>query len=264
MKKGFLLKKKRSSRKSKRTSGTNNATGMSDLKSCGTTESAQRERAACSAEAYKLFRVEGDAGCCISALRDADHAALNFTFKSLGSKLELMQEFSAVLASNATVMRLDLSCNNISGDGVRLLSAALAKNSTIRSLDLGANALKCEGVVCISKALTTNSTIELLDLRACLVADDGARALAIMLRGNKTLKVLNLASNYIGKDGGCALADGLKENTCLAALNLSSNEFDTQDTELCSILRHGKCILDPSATFKMGGFGASDLGCLIS
>jgi Ran GTPase-activating protein (RanGAP) involved in mRNA processing and transport len=115
---------------------------------------------------------------------------------------------------SASLTDLNVSSNNIRGDGAEQLAAAVLRKQS----------LECFCKIPL-KELRANSLTE-LNLRGKGVGMPGALVLAELLRtGSASLTDLNLRDNEIGPEGAKSLADALKVNASLTSLNLSSNEL---------------------------------------
>ncbi|XP_073716304.1 NACHT, LRR and PYD domains-containing protein 3 [Misgurnus anguillicaudatus] len=191
-------------------------------------------------------------------LRDSGVKLLSDGLKNPNCKLETLwlcgydvtdegcAALASALRSNPHLRDLDLSHNNLSDSGVKLLSdglknpnckleklklrdsdvtdkgcAALASAlrlnpSHLRDLDLSGNDLKDSGVKLICDGLKNpNCKLETLKLCDCGVTDEGCAALASALRSNTHLRDLNLSVNKQIRDSGVKLiSDGLKNPNC--------------------------------------------------
>ena len=262
MKRGFLLKKRRSK-------GEEGGGGRKE-KEKEMPEMSKTKRV------LKLRRVEGNASDCLETLREDADEGLNLAFKSLGStgcegetsrksakllsaNLDFVSSFSKALTFTRTLLYLDLSCNNFVGNAAfSLLCDSIAANETLLHLNLSANGIGCDGCADISRALEKNTALRLCDLRATLIGNRGAKALAKMLRKNRTLQALNVSANYISD--ASSIADALRHsNRTLLALNMSRNDFDVDEELADSVNGNGVVTLN-DVHFRSGEIDASDLG----
>ena len=140
------------------------------------------------------------------------------------------------LGSNATLTKLNLSCNKrfIENAWLRLLSEALKTNTTLSELGLERNKIGDEGAGAISEILKTNTTLTELDLGHNKIGDEGAGAISKTLETNATLTTLNLSWNKIGDEGAGAISKTLKANITLTTLNLSFNSIGNAGVEVIS------------------------------
>jgi len=133
---------------------------------------------------------EGEGGHASNA--DRTTLTVNSMFGVVGSKL-----LSSLLLYDSSFLRvIDISGNNISGNGAEALCSCLGRNYVLSELDVSDNAIG--GV--------------------------GAVAFARLLGGGVGIKKLNLSGNEIGGVGGCVIGESLKNNRSLVELDLSRNQ----------------------------------------
>ena len=144
----------------------------------------------------------------------------------------------AALHHNNTLLELDLSNNEVSGDGVEALATLLQHNSTLQILCLH----NCElgpTVSSLAAALHHNNTLQQLILTGIHLRDDDALALSEALTHNKSLHTLHLDNTRITIAGMRHIAKSLKYNKSLTALNLGENHFgDTGVKAIAIALEH--------------------------
>ncbi|CAF3286444.1 unnamed protein product [Rotaria socialis] len=137
---------------------------------------------------------------------------------------------------------LNLWGNRFTAAGISILVDALNGNKAIKELDISYNQLSDDGVQMISKVLSLNNCVlEDIDLSSNDIKDRGAKYLADMLMKNRSLKVLVLNKNDITNVGLKLLADALDcDNKTLQQLKLESNQFITEQGvhSLFQLLRH--------------------------
>jgi len=178
--------------------------------------------------------------------------ALDVSKNGLGSNK--VSELGKRLATNSSLVRLNLSgsgigvkgisgfldgmngnrtlCelflyNNALGDvGCAPLAAYLASSDCMfRSVSLRNNVLGEKSGELLAKALRKNKRLVSLDLWMNSIGDKGAVKIADALQGNDTLKSLILFFNGIRKEGGLAVARMLHKNKTLEILDLDRNEI---------------------------------------
>ncbi len=123
--------------------------------------------------------------------------------------------------------------NQITSKGVEILARSLRNNSTLKCLDLTHNQLSDSGVRILCEALlpNQNSSLKTLYLSKNRISNLGAKYLSEMLRTNQTLTELWLSSNEITHEGIQSLAHVLTyHNKTLKCLSISTNIFLT---DLC-------------------------------
>ena len=137
--------------------------------------------------------------------------------------------------------------NRITCHGLEILVASLKENSTLKALDLSANEISDRGVRILSIGLhpEQKSSLKALHLNSNHISDDGVNDLAEMLRTNRTMTELWLGNNDIGWKGIEELTDVLAyENQTLKCLSLSSNRFltDRSVDDLINMLRENQTL----------------------
>src|SRR3989338_3138919 len=114
-------------------------------------------------------------------LRDADAARL-----------------ARVIPLHSSLTSLDLSFNEIKGNGAKILSEYLSlPAATIVELNLKHNKLGSAGASHLCSALKTNSNLLCLNLNSNGISEKGTRKLAKVLAVNHTLQHLDLGFNQI-------------------------------------------------------------------
>ena len=99
---------------------------------------------------------------------------------------------------------LIISNNNLSDDGVEILSEGLTKTSSLRVLYISDNNIGPSGTISIAHALLVNTSLE----------------------------VLNMTNNKIGLDGATAIADAIMKNKVLTELSLYGNNTLDEDSAI--------------------------------
>ena len=138
---------------------------------------------------------------------------------------------AAVLETNTTLTKLDLSWNNLGPAGAESLATALKTNTTLTNLDLSDNNLGPAGAESLATALKTNTTLTNLKLSDNNLGPAGAESLAIALKTNTALTNLNLSGSSLGPADAESLATALKTNTTLTNLVLSWNDLGPASAE---------------------------------
>jgi hypothetical protein len=127
-------------------------------------------------------------------------------------------------------------------------SKALAKviqtTTSVTMLDLGCNRIGDENMKVITEALKINKSITMLNFGSTFLGNESAKALAEMLMTNSTITTLDLTANGIGDEGRKALAKTLETNTAITNLDLLFNQVEDYKTmELFEIIRQ-QCALN--------------------
>lgn len=123
--------------------------------------------------------------------------------------------FSKALASNTSLVSLDLSRNFIGDETGAQLANMLEKNQTLTRLQLEDTGIGHETAVSLGNSLRSNRTLAFLSLQSNnLTADgrnnSGINALATMLEYNNTIVYLSLFRTKIGHEGGLMLARNIQ------------------------------------------------------
>ena len=97
--------------------------------------------------------------------------------------------------SKSQLTSLNLSYNNITDKGVKVLSEVLVNNNKLHSLDLSGNNITDKGVKILSEVLVDNNKLRSLDLSVNNITDKGVKLLSESLVNNNKLRSLNLSGN---------------------------------------------------------------------
>jgi Ran GTPase-activating protein (RanGAP) involved in mRNA processing and transport len=139
--------------------------------------------------------------------------------------LARIQELAELLKNNTTIKKLTLSniYNNVMREGGAVLIAeALASNRTLLSLDLSNNAIDSAGGIALAKALQQNNTLKSINLsdNAVLVNEAGVKEFANVILNNKSLQHLVLNSNFLIKNRVSILSNALFYNRNLQTFSI--------------------------------------------
>jgi Ran GTPase-activating protein (RanGAP) involved in mRNA processing and transport len=119
---------------------------------------------------------------------------------------------NALAIRNASMLELDLYCNDITSVGVRaLVDDNVEVVKTLINLRLTGNRIRCEGATMLANALRDNAmpSLKQLQLYGCGIGDDGLVALVLALEQDTGLHILDLDGNHFGERGFVALAESL-------------------------------------------------------
>jgi hypothetical protein len=133
---------------------------------------------------------------------------------------------NALVARNASMVKLDLSWNKITSIGVRaLVDDNVEVVKTLTELCLTGNPIGSIGVTLLADALGRNAmpSLKQLDLNYCGIEDDGFVALVSALEQNASLQILSLARNNFGERGFMALAQSLPNIKGLQQIDFTAN-----------------------------------------
>ena len=90
----------------------------------------------------------------------------------------------------------------------------------VQSLDLSWNEVRGEGAAAVAELVRENNFLKRLVLASNGLSDDGAAALGRSLAANAGLRELDLSSNRIGLRGAAPLAKALQQNEALETLRV--------------------------------------------
>ncbi|KAI8883628.1 RNI-like protein [Backusella circina FSU 941] len=122
--------------------------------------------------------------------------------------------------------RLDLSGNELLGQGIQYISQALRRNQNLRQLTMQECKVDAKGCLLIAEALKYNQRLERLDISAnplCTPNLDGMSSIAKALRVNQHLKSLVLSDIGLNNQVLSYLGDSLPGNKSLVRLDISNN-----------------------------------------
>ncbi|XP_072019662.1 uncharacterized protein [Amphiura filiformis] len=138
------------------------------------------------------------------------------------------------LQHTLTLHDLDLARNCIGSDGASpyenasndkwsVLALSFEHTPVLRHLNLASNIIGSCGASALSQSFQFTPKLQHLDLPKNVIGSDGASALAQSLQHIPLLQHFDLADNVIGPDGASALAQSFKHTTILQHLNMAGN-----------------------------------------
>ena len=116
-----------------------------------------------------------------------------------------------MLRANRTLVKLDLSWNEIKGDSAVELARCLNDNGTLEELLLAHNGFADRGAQELGEALTRNRALRVLDLAYNNASPAAACVIANALRTNGALERLRVDGNTLGAFGAQALVGALQQ-----------------------------------------------------
>ena len=132
------------------------------------------------------------------------------------------------LKTNNTLTELNIGCNGDLED-VESFAICIAElldgNTSLKKIDLSCNEITSDGVTKIAMGLMNNKTLTHLDLRYCNAGNDGAWAIGHLLKHNNTLKDIGLYNNHITDKGAKYIYNGLVENNSLERITFSPEDY---------------------------------------
>ncbi|XP_078056855.1 nucleotide-binding oligomerization domain-containing protein 1-like [Mustelus asterias] len=141
-----------------------------------------------------------------------------------------VQVLTEELRKYKIVQSLGLYKNQITDIGAQYVSTLIAECSSLIKLAIGYNKITTEGGKMLAQAVRKSKTIKHLWMWGNRIGDEGAVAFAEALRNHPSLRELSLAANHISTEGGKHLASALEDNSSLKTLWLTANEMDDEAT----------------------------------
>ena len=142
------------------------------------------------------------------------------------------------LISAKQVIYLNLSSNQISTEGLKIIQHDIIESKSLKYLNFGVhkgsfriNNFSGEGGLIIARIVLNNKSIETLILQENLLGEDSGTKIGIALIQNKTLKKLVISNNKIKNKGARAIIENAEE---LISLDLSYNDISP---DVCSDLK---------------------------
>ena len=131
---------------------------------------------------------------------------------------------SECLKNNNTLQELNMSHNKVSDSGIISIYKALEMNAKLRKFNISYNNISDDGAVAISEYLKNNNTLQELNMSHNKVSDSGIISIGRALEMNAKLQIFNISYNNISNDGAVAISECLKNNNALQELNMSHNK----------------------------------------
>lgn len=179
-----------------------------------------------------IAEVLGQSTCAISHLNLNRNEGMEFA------------KFSKALASNTSLLRLELEQCHLYTRQITELAQGLRRNLRIEFLTLRSNSIGSDGIRELCQALSTNSQLRSLTLSDNCIQEDSAWLLGEMLRRNRSLRNLYLSSCNLFPGDVKSIANGILRNqeSEIERLDLSCNEVGDGGARAVAelILRHGR------------------------
>ncbi|XP_013417118.1 leucine-rich repeat-containing protein 74B [Lingula anatina] len=162
-----------------------------------------------------------------------DHSSLiylNLSHNNFGIQSGILFQ---KMIENGMLEELDLSWNQIRGDGALAICRGVKENNSLKILNMSWNGLAEEGAISMGQALQASRTMTELDISSNRINDQGFLILIKSLRDNDTLKTLKVGQNPITEDAVLAGLEVLKEidSLKLEVLELIENIYTSRVDE---------------------------------
>ncbi|XP_052075333.1 leucine-rich repeat-containing protein 74B-like isoform X2 [Mytilus californianus] len=201
-------------------------------------------------------------------LRHMEKPQLTMSHHGLGE--EGMKCIARSLASNTTVLNLDISDNWLGDTGglivcnmlkeniyitdltlrdnrlgfgcAEQIGEVMKTNSTLTHLTLSGNQFDDKSAIFFADAITT-SKLEYLNLSHNRFGEIAGLLLGPAIAENTTMKELDISWNNIRRKGAMALGQGIKNNDFMKKMNVSWNGFGVEGAiSLCDALKHNQVL----------------------
>jgi Ran GTPase-activating protein (RanGAP) involved in mRNA processing and transport len=150
--------------------------------------------------------------------------ALNLSSNQFGNDTAAVECIVDGMASNSTLIEIDLSRCNLGDGGISILTQALgSRNTRLQKLILLHNSITSTGVSVLLETMEANSHhITDLDLKSNPIGNEGASLLARSLGTNALPNLTRLSISHcdIDNDGFTTLVSALEQNISLLQLDL--------------------------------------------
>ncbi|XP_063723252.1 leucine-rich repeat-containing protein 74A-like isoform X2 [Symsagittifera roscoffensis] len=135
------------------------------------------------------------------------------------------QAIAVALVTNTSVVKLDLSDNNIEEGGALAIAEMLKENFYIAELSLADNAIGEAGMTAVSEIMRSNPSLTTVCLSGCELDDSMALIIGDAIEKMQKVEVLDLSHNKLGDKSAEALSKGISESMSLRSLDISWNNF---------------------------------------
>ncbi|XP_060081615.1 leucine-rich repeat-containing protein 74B-like [Ylistrum balloti] len=151
------------------------------------------------------------------------------------------------LADNRSVQHLDISDNNLTSTGAKVLGDFIRtnKNTTLENLIMSENCFKDEDGLYFAEAIQENKSLKEIVLSHNLFGDVSGPAFGKALAVNSTLETFDISWNQIRQKSAALFVKRLKANVGLTRLNVGFNGLGSEGaTEMVSLLKTNKSLLE--------------------
>ncbi len=130
-----------------------------------------------------------------------------------------------------SLLELDLKCNLISHQSLKLILGSLSNCPRLIGLALGDNPLGSESAHELTVALSSGCIpcLEKLGLGSTQLGDDGLLTVASAVAAHKSLRVLGISANGVTMRGAKGLIEALRENQSIESVVIGGNRLSDAD-----------------------------------
>ena len=132
-----------------------------------------------------------------------------------------------IIAVKSSLLKLNISKNNIDDHGAEFIGKAIKNNNTLQELDMMYNQISSKGAHFIFEGIEFNSSLKRFDISSNEVSDLGSVALCKCLENNSTLEELNMSFNKVTDCGAKQVAEAII-GTKLRVLDISGNRVTSE------------------------------------
>jgi len=140
--------------------------------------------------------------------------------------------YIAQYINQLSLKKLDLSWNDLTGDGIEEFGKALMSNGSLQEINFSYNRIGDFWGQDLASCLMTNKCLKKLDFTHCGIGGKTAVVFGKTLRMNSTLEKLNLSLNSLTEVGGRAVLRSMVIDGVKAEVSLSGCSFQIEDKML--------------------------------
>lgn len=173
---------------------------------------------------------------------------LDFSFKGIGDQ----GIYNLIIQQQSTLNQIKilyLGANQISGEGISILSNYLINNQQLQHLSLESNHIGDQGCLPLGIMLRNNNHLISLIIGGNNISDQGAIEISESLKINQTLQNLVLVNNNITQSTLVSFIETLKLNKSLARLSLNYRCSQNEEELINSFFSKNTSLLDCSLDF---------------
>lgn len=140
-----------------------------------------------------------------------------------------LRSISRMLRLNNTLEELSLGWNELPNDEHFVdFTLSLASNRSLVRLELGNCALASPSVQNLFESIQNHPTVTYLDLTGNRINSDISESFRKLLQHNRSLRSISVTGNSLGSRTAAAVATALEENTTLQSLVMGNNGIDDE------------------------------------